>query len=162
MNTSPNGFGLNANKKHSLFLLFVILFSFLPLPGHAANIADLIVPTLSVIEPEKEYNPGWSQLDAEPVSPQEAREILGEPSFSVRAASTSGFGIASAFATPSDYTALAEALDNDPRRMYQFVRNYFEYVPYYGALKGPYLTLHERAGNDFDQASVLIELLRAA
>jgi transglutaminase-like putative cysteine protease len=53
-------------------------------------------------------------------------------------------------------------LENDPRRIYQFVRNHFTYVPYYGALKGPYLTLKERSGNDFDQAALLVELLRAA
>jgi len=62
----------------------------------------------------------------------------------------------------TEFTQLAEALENDPRRIYQFVRNHFTYVPYYGALKGPYLTLKERSGNDFDQAAVLVELLRAA
>ncbi|MCU7967050.1 MAG: transglutaminase-like domain-containing protein, partial [gamma proteobacterium symbiont of Bathyaustriella thionipta] len=62
----------------------------------------------------------------------------------------------------SDYTQLAEALENNPLRIYQFIRNHFEYVPYYGALKGPYLTLLERSGNDFDQAALLVELLRAA
>ncbi|MBP1149514.1 hypothetical protein JOD69_001350, partial [Methylocaldum sp. RMAD-M] len=35
-------------------------------------------------------------------------------------------------------------------------------MPYYGALKGPYLTLKERSGNDFDQAALLVALLRAA
>ncbi|MDP2394578.1 MAG: DUF6531 domain-containing protein [Methylococcaceae bacterium] len=62
----------------------------------------------------------------------------------------------------AEFTQLAAALDNDPRRIYQFVRNHFTYVPYYGALKGPLLTLKERSGNDFDQAAVLVELLRAA
>ncbi|ANE58082.1 hypothetical protein AYM39_22680 (plasmid) [Methylomonas sp. DH-1] len=62
----------------------------------------------------------------------------------------------------TEFSQLAAALENDPRRIYQFVRNYFTYVPYYGALKGPYLTLKERSGNDFDQAAVLVELLRAA
>jgi RHS repeat-associated protein len=62
----------------------------------------------------------------------------------------------------TEFSQLATALHNDPRRIYQFVRNHFTYVPYYGALKGPYLTLKERSGNDFDQAALLVELLRAA
>ncbi len=62
----------------------------------------------------------------------------------------------------SEFTQVAADLENDPRRIYQFVRNHFTYVPYYGALKGPYLTLKERSGNDFDQAALLVELLRAA
>ncbi|WP_347258184.1 RHS repeat-associated core domain-containing protein [Methylocaldum sp.] len=62
----------------------------------------------------------------------------------------------------TEFSQLAAALDNDPRRIYQFVRNHFAYVPYYGALKGPYLTLKERSGNDFDQAALLVALLRAA
>ncbi len=62
----------------------------------------------------------------------------------------------------SEFTQVAADLENDPRRIYQYVRNHFTYVPYYGALKGPYLTLKERSGNDFDQAALLVELLRAA
>ncbi|MBQ0720856.1 MAG: hypothetical protein KBT88_08465 [Gammaproteobacteria bacterium] len=107
-------------------------------------------------------DPGWYQSEAEPVSAEEARQILGEPDVGGDQNADLQFSAQSAFATASDYSALAEALENDPRRIYQYVRNHFEYVPYYGALKGPYLTLHERAGNDFDQAALLIELLRAA
>ncbi|MBV1881333.1 MAG: hypothetical protein KUG82_06850 [Pseudomonadales bacterium] len=160
MNKSSNEFGLSANKIAPL--LFFILCSVFSLYSHAGESAGLEIPTLSLIEPEQEYNPGWSELDADPVSPAEARQTLGEPALSVGVSPSASFGIASAFANPSDYNALAEALDDDPRRIYQFIRNNFDYVPYYGALKGPYLTLHERAGNDFDQAALLVELLRAA
>ncbi|MBK6738660.1 MAG: hypothetical protein IPG64_12490 [Haliea sp.] len=106
-------------------------------------------------------SPGWVNLAAESVSPEQARQILGTGSSETNFAAPVA-GTKAAFATPGDFSELAEALDNDPLRIYQYVRNHFEYVPYFGLLKGPYLTLHERSGNDFDQAALLIELLRAA
>ncbi|BCO31672.1 hypothetical protein TspCOW1_17750 [Thiohalobacter sp. COW1] len=65
--------------------------------------------------------------------------------------------------TPAEnFARLAAALEDDPVQIYAFVRNHIEYAPYYGRLKGAHLTLLERAGNDFDQAALLVELLRAA
>jgi transglutaminase-like putative cysteine protease/cell wall-associated NlpC family hydrolase len=58
--------------------------------------------------------------------------------------------------------AKAVELGNNPVKIYQYVRNNFEYEPYYGSLKGAQQTLLEKAGNDFDQASLLIALLRAS
>ncbi|CAA0092866.1 tRNA3(Ser)-specific nuclease WapA [Halioglobus japonicus] len=103
--------------------------------------------------------PGWVAPIAERVSPDEALRILGT---GADVQERSAPQAKAAFATPGDYAALAEALENDPLRIFQYVHNHFEYVPYFGLLKGPYLTLHERSGNDFDQAALLVELLRAA
>jgi hypothetical protein len=58
--------------------------------------------------------------------------------------------------------AKAQELRNNPVKIYEFVRNSIDYEPYYGSLKGAQQTLAELAGNDFDQASLLIALLRAA
>jgi len=58
--------------------------------------------------------------------------------------------------------AKAQELGNNPIKIYEYVRNNFEYEPYYGSLKGAQQTLLEMAGNDFDQASLLISLLRAS
>lgn len=46
--------------------------------------------------------------------------------------------------------------------MYQFVRNECEFQAYYGSQKGSVETLRQRAGNDYDLASLLIALLRAS
>lgn len=54
----------------------------------------------------------------------------------------------------------ADALNNDPLSILNFVRNSVEYIPYYGSKKGSDATLIERAGNDMDQASLLIAMLR--
>ncbi len=48
-----------------------------------------------------------------------------------------------------------------PQAMYEFVRNECEFQAYYGSQKGSVETLRQRAGNDYDLASLLIALLRA-
>ncbi len=55
---------------------------------------------------------------------------------------------------------LAESLDKDPIKIYEFVRNTIVYEPYYGSRKGAQETLWERGGNDIDQANLLIALFR--
>ncbi|MEW6104071.1 MAG: transglutaminase-like domain-containing protein [bacterium] len=55
-----------------------------------------------------------------------------------------------------------ETLKSNPVLIYEYVRNNFDYEPYYGSLKGSQQTLWEKAGNDFDLASLLIALYRAA
>lgn len=58
--------------------------------------------------------------------------------------------------------AQAQALGNDPIRIRDFVANTIEYLPTHGSLQGAELTLLNARGNAFDQASLLIALLRAA
>ena len=55
---------------------------------------------------------------------------------------------------------LARQLDNDPVKIYEYVRNNFDYEPYYGSVKGAQQTLWQKSGNDFDQASLLMALYR--
>ncbi|WP_431065742.1 RHS repeat-associated core domain-containing protein [Methylotuvimicrobium sp.] len=142
------------------------------------NVLLVIIVPMSAAQAE----PGWIEQQAEPVSPEahalyleQRTEELAERSPAVqpfesramqRTFGTEGLTesgtVASAMTVADIYTQTAEALANDPVRIYQFVRNHFKYEPYYGALKGPYLTLLDRSGNDFDQAALLVELLRAA
>ena len=55
---------------------------------------------------------------------------------------------------------LAVSLQNDPLTIFNYVANNIDYVPYFGSKKGADSTLLEKLGNDFDQASLLIGLLR--
>lgn len=55
---------------------------------------------------------------------------------------------------------LAISLENDPLTIFNYVANNIDYVPYYGSKKGADSTLLEKLGNDFDQTSLLIGLLR--
>ncbi|HWQ89117.1 MAG TPA: transglutaminase domain-containing protein, partial [Desulfitobacteriaceae bacterium] len=54
---------------------------------------------------------------------------------------------------------LADSL-NTPAGIYEYVRNNVNFEPYCGSRKGSTGTLEQMAGNDYDQASLLISLLR--
>ena len=58
--------------------------------------------------------------------------------------------------------SLAKELEYNPVKIYEYLRNNFAYEPYYGSLKGAQETLFEKAGNDFDLASLLVALLRVS
>lgn len=57
---------------------------------------------------------------------------------------------------------LAASLDHSPLQIYEYVKNHIAYEPYLGSRKGAQETLLAGAGNDYDQASLLIALLRAS
>jgi RHS repeat-associated protein len=57
---------------------------------------------------------------------------------------------------------LAAALNYQPLGFFEYLYNNIEYQPYAGAMKGAQATLETRAGNAWDQASLLIELLQEA
>ena len=57
---------------------------------------------------------------------------------------------------------LAETLDKNPVKIFEYVRNNFVYEPYWGSQKGSKRTLLEKAGNDIDLASLTMALLRAS
>lgn len=70
------------------------------------------------------------------------------------------------FGTATDLTpelaTLAASLRNSPYSIFSYVRNKVEYQPYWGSHKGAHGTYIDGAGNDMDQASLLIALLNAA
>lgn len=57
---------------------------------------------------------------------------------------------------------LAEELEYNPVKIYNWVHNNIEYLPTYGSIQGSQLTLDNRKGNAFDTASLTIALLRAS
>ncbi|MEW6429715.1 MAG: RHS repeat-associated core domain-containing protein [Thermodesulfobacteriota bacterium] len=106
--------------------------------------------------------PGWYSVQGEPVSTEQAAVHYA----SLAAATASGQATTQSITSPAqpspEITELARALQNDPKLIYEYVHNHIEYVPYFGSLKGATLTYLDGAGNDFDQASLLVELLRAS
>ncbi len=68
----------------------------------------------------------------------------------------------SAKAVTPELQALASGLNNDPVAIFNYVRNKITFQPYYGSCKGAHTTYLDAAGNDMDQASLLIALLNAA
>lgn len=87
--------------------------------------------------------------------------------------STTGTAIASLPRTPTsedlaetaeikftkEIQELADSL-NTAVNIYEYVRNNVNFESYYGSRKGTVGTLQQMAGNDFDQASLLISMLR--
>ena len=113
--------------------------------------------------------PGWvnaSPYTEFPSLPDGDMETTNTPPMP----SQSGF-LASGY--PGDQPAVAEAvtpeiqtladiLDDDPLRIYNYVHDNIRQVLYFGSKKGAQLTLLEKSGNDFDQCALLVALLRAA
>lgn len=105
----------------------------------------LLISTWTFAAPAPE---GWVDQRATLVSPEAAERLVGKREQSLaRERARQGerqrqAGVApmmtaqsAAVSAASEFAQLAAALQNDPRRIYQFVRNHFTYVPYYGALR---------------------------
>lgn len=65
------------------------------------------------------------------------------------------------FITP-EIQQLADGLMNDPKLIFDYVRNRIKYSHYFGVKKGAHLTMVNGSGNDFDQCALLMALLRAS
>ena len=61
-----------------------------------------------------------------------------------------------------DIKALASTLDKNPHKIYQWVHDNIYYFPSQGSVQGAQDTLDKKSGNAFDQASLLVALLRAS
>lgn len=146
------------------------------------SIALLIFSTFSLVAQEVEVpdNPGWLQVA--PAKPEEliapGATTTGSRSVgkSARAAEISSPPVQTQSLTVPTPTAggneadeitpeileLARGLRFDPLKIYEHVTNHIEFESYYGCKKGAHLTLLEGSGNDFDQAALLVALLRAS
>jgi hypothetical protein len=96
-------------------------------------------------------------ITTESLPPQSLGSVCGP--FPVT--SQTGQPIVSEVATP-EIVSLAANLQNDPRRIFDYVHNNIKYVHYFGAKKGALLTMLEGSGNDFDQCALFTALIRAA
>ncbi len=61
-----------------------------------------------------------------------------------------------------EIAALAQSLQWNPVLIYEWVKNNIETDWYWGVMKGAEETLHQKSGNDADQAALLTALLRAS
>ncbi len=63
---------------------------------------------------------------------------------------------------PGSIAELARALKNNPDLIYEYVYNNIEYYPVWGVQKGALGALLDNQGTAFDQAALMVSLLRAA
>ncbi len=106
---------------------------------------------------------GWKRGKPDKISPEKAREYFASKSkrTSLKSATAAPLaGLSAPAAITPEIQELARALRYDPKLIYHYVHNNIDYLPYYGSHKGATLTYLEGSGNDFDQASLLIALLR--
>lgn len=73
--------------------------------------------------------------------------------------STNGLGLST---RPPEIVELARALSNDPDKIFDYVRNNIEITWIYGLQKGGLGAITDKAGTAFDQANLMVELLREA
>jgi len=113
--------------------------------------------------------PGWVRVKADPVSLEDSRAYYKTktpaPKMAYGALAVTRETAASAASGTSttvspEIIELARALKHDPKLIYDYVHNHIDYVPYFGLLKGATLTLLDGSGNDFDQAALMVALLR--
>ena len=108
--------------------------------------------------------PGIRSPELPPVSLLFPNSAASGPGAQASAASTPAAATqasSSAEITP-EIVELARALRHDVDLIYEFVYNQIEYNPVWGSEKGAMGALLDRAGNEFDQASLMIALLRAS
>ena len=107
--------------------------------------------------------PGWHATKAERITSAEAEAYYAAKRGELRSARGGRAPMAAAAADISpEIQELARGLRHDPKLIYDYVHNHIDYVPYFGSLKGATLTYLDGSGNDFDQASLMIALLRAS
>lgn len=105
----------------------------------------------------QESDPAWLDIEAPLVSPEEAHKVLDK----VSEVNTEGFA-ATETEISTEIAELARGLQYDPELIYLYVHNHIDYVPIYGSIKGATMTLIDGQGNDFDQASLFIALMRTS
>lgn len=64
--------------------------------------------------------------------------------------------------TNQDIINLTNMLDNDPDKIFEYVRDNIKTELYYGVKKGALMTLYEKSGNDYDKCVLAMTLLKAA
>jgi RHS repeat-associated protein len=115
-------------------------------------------------------DPGWFQLTPQfsPVQSQDDAAaqlqglVGGTQSLALPMDQTYEPATPVAEAITPQIQALADSLQHDPVRIFDWVHDHITFVLYFGSKKGAQLTLLERSGNDFDQCALLVSLLRAA
>ncbi len=121
-----------------------------------------LTKNLVLARQEAASRPGWKRGHTDAISPQKAREYLAAQQLKGRLSKSVApmVGISAPAAATPDIQELARALRYDPYLISDYVKLNIDYIPYYGSHKGAQLTYLEGNGNDFDQASLMIALLR--
>ena len=116
---------------------------------------------------QKQQGPGksgWMLLRGIPVTPGQAESHFSKKRIQrmTEQPLMTALAVSGAAEASPEIRELARALRYDPKLIYNYVKQNIDYLPYFGSLKGATLTHLDGSGNDFDQASLMIALLRAS
>lgn len=104
--------------------------------------------------------PGYQRTEAPLISPADAQIVFNM--IASKSMLPTEMGIVSSTSATTEIQALAKALKDSPDLIYEYVYNHIEYTPIFGCVKDATAVLLDGKGNDFDQSSLLIALLRQA
>ncbi|WP_256077337.1 RHS repeat-associated core domain-containing protein [Massilia sp. YIM B04103] len=121
-----------------------------------------------------QQQPGFNRAILPPVTPEESEKAIWSRTpgklnqgltpllQAAKARKTSALRISgdTAPSAPASIAELARALRNDPDLIYEYVRNNIEYLPTWGIQKGEFGALLDNQGTAFDQAALMVALLR--
>ena len=112
---------------------------------------------------------GWHNADYNPAAanvwlttPASPPQAIAAPLQAFQAASSSSGSGSDADAITTEIQALADGLQNDAARIYEYCRNQIEFEAYWGCKKGATLTFLEGSGNAFDTSALMVALLKAS
>ncbi|WP_050407335.1 RHS repeat-associated core domain-containing protein [Massilia sp. NR 4-1] len=120
------------------------------------------------------HQPGFNRAVLPPVSPEESEKAIWSRQIgqlnqgvapllrSAKGAKISAARVAGDTAPtgPASIAELARALRGNPDLIYEYVRNNIEYLPTWGIQKGEFGALLDNQGTAFDQAALMVALLR--
>ncbi len=118
----------------------------------------IIVFFLTVASSSFAALPGYQDVYGPLITPEQAHKILLDP----KTAKTSTLAVKGSATASGEIKSLVRGLKNDPDLIYAYVHNHIRYTPVFGDVKGADATLTDKSGNDFDQASLMIAMLREA
>ena len=121
---------------------------------HLPGFTRAIMPPVTPEESEKAI---WSRTPPTKLNQGVPKLVSGKKTSLLSAARISGDAAPSG---PASIAELARALRNNPDLIYEYVRNNIEYIPTWGIQKGEFGTLLDNQGTAFDQAALMIALLR--
>ncbi len=110
---------------------------------------------------ESEAFADWKMAEPSFVTPEEAHKFFRNKQALKTNVCKNKAKSSSTKSTP-EIKELARSLKNDPDLIYKYVYDKIEYIPMFGSRKGAEGTLLDGKGNDFDQCSLMIALLREA
>lgn len=125
-------------------------------PGEVEHLPGLTRAILPLVSPEDSEKAIKSRKPSEKLN----HGVTPAPGTTVTKLSDLRVAGDTAPSGPASITELARALRYNPDLIYEYVRNNIEYVPTWGIQKGAFGTLLDNQGTAFDQAALMIALLR--